>query len=83
MDIIITVILWAGLGTVLGLLAKRKNLNPWLWGVIGGFPYFIIIGAIALACTPFRCPKCQRSLTNKEWKGRSCPICGIVAAQTK
>ncbi len=79
MDIIITIILWAVFGTVLGLMAKRKNLNPWVWGIVAGFPLWIVIGAIALACTSFRCPKCQRSLTNKEWKGRSCPICGDVS----
>lgn len=61
-------------GTIVGLLAKRKNLNPWGWGIAGALSWGIAI--IALMLMPYKCPKCDKSLTNAEGKSGNCPKCG-------
>jgi hypothetical protein len=64
-------------GLIIGLLAARKNRNPWAWGLIGGLSS--IVGLIILAFMPYLCPKCEKPITNKEWKNRSCPRCGDIS----
>ncbi len=61
-------------GIVTGFLALRKNRSCWLWALVGAITF--PIGAVALACVSFLCPKCRRPLANKEWKDQRCPNCG-------
>lgn len=67
---------WLVFGTIIGLLAYRKNRNGLLWGAVGGL--FLIPGLLLLMFMPFICPQCKRSLSNSEWKSRQCPECGAV-----
>lgn len=62
----------------LGLMAKRKNRNPWAWGLIGGL--FCLPTLIVMAFMSYLCPSCQQPLTNDQWKQRTCPRCGGIAA---
>ena len=64
-------------GLVLGLLAKRKNRNPWAWGVVGALA--LLPGAIVLMFMPYLCPRCRRSITNKEARAGTCPSCDAAA----
>jgi MFS family permease len=64
-------------GLIIGLLAKRKNRNPWAWGLIGGL--FLLAGLLLLAFMPYLCPKCEQPITNEEWKSRNCPRCGDIS----
>jgi hypothetical protein len=66
--------MWAIFGTVIGLLAARKNRNAWAWGVIGGG--FLLPAAIVLCFMSYLCPKCKSPMTNQEWKAKKCPRCG-------
>lgn len=66
-------LMWAIFGTIIGLLAARKNRNGWLWGIIGGF--FWVPSLIVLCFMNFLCPNCKKPLTNQEWKERKCPRC--------
>ncbi|MES1980775.1 MAG: hypothetical protein V4451_22270 [Pseudomonadota bacterium] len=66
-------------GTVVGLLAKRKNRNPWGWGLAGAFSWFIAL--LVLAFLPYRCPVCSGSLSNLEGKIKKCPKCGSFGAK--
>ena len=61
---------------IIGLLAARKNRNGWVWGLIGGL--FLLPVLLVLMFMPFLCPWCQQSLTNKDWKNRTCSRCGSV-----
>lgn len=61
-------------GLVVGLLAKRKNRNPWGWGVAGALSW--IIALFILAFMPYKCPKCNQSITNDQGKNKNCPSCG-------
>jgi biotin transporter BioY len=65
---------WLVSGLLIGLLAARKNRNGLLWGIIGGL--FLLPGLIVLMFLPFLCPKCHMSLSNKQWRDRTCPSCG-------
>jgi len=65
-------------GAVVALLAKRKNRNPWFWGVMGFISW--IIALLVLAFLPYRCPKCEQDLSNQEGRDKSCPHCGSFAA---
>jgi ssDNA-binding Zn-finger/Zn-ribbon topoisomerase 1 len=62
---------------IIGLLAARKNRSGWGWGLIGGL--FLIPGLLVLMFMSYLCPKCRQSITNAEWKTRTCPRCGNVA----
>lgn len=64
---------------IIGLLAARKNRNGVAWGLIGGL--FLLPGLLVLMFMPFVCPKCKQSLSNREWKQRTCPKCGNLAAR--
>jgi len=68
---LLVVIVW---GTAVGLLAKRKNRNPWLWGIAGILT--LPIALLVLAFMPYKCPKCNQSLTNKQGSDKECPQCG-------
>jgi len=70
---------WAIFGTIIGLLAARKNRNGWTWGIIGGI--FWLPAIIALCFMHFLCPKCKAPMTNQEWKSKKCPRCGWSAAE--
>lgn len=72
--IYVRVVLPLGFGLVVGLLAWRKNRNPWLWGLGGAIS--LVIALLILAFLPYRCPKCGRSLTNKQGIAKECPGCG-------
>ncbi len=61
---------------IIGLLAARKNRSGWAWGLIGGLA--LLPGLLVLMFMPYLCPKCRKSLSNKEWKGRTCPRCGSI-----
>jgi rubrerythrin len=61
-------------GVVVGFLAKRKNRNPWGWGVAGALTWLIAL--LILAFMPYKCPKCGQSLSNKQSKNKKCPACG-------
>lgn len=57
-----------------GLLAKRKNRNPWVWGVAGAFS--LLIALLVLAFMPYKCPSCGESLTTSQVQDKQCPSCG-------
>ena len=65
-------------GIVVGFFAKRKNRNPWGWGVAGAFSWLIAL--VVLAFLPYKCPKCEQSITNDQGKDEVCPKCGSFAA---
>jgi hypothetical protein len=67
---------YAFAGTLIGLLAARKNRSGWGWGLFGGL--FLLPGLLVLMFMSFVCPKCGQSLTNQEWKQRSCRRCGAI-----
>jgi len=66
-------IVWIFWGLVIGLLAKRKNLNPWGWGILSGI--FWPIGLIALAFQKFRCKDCGSSIEGRSAEGKLCASC--------
>jgi hypothetical protein len=69
---------WFVFGLLFGLLAQRKNRNPYAWGILCGFPIMFvgpILGAIALAFVPYLCPKCQKPMATRQWKQGKCPHC--------
>lgn len=69
----ITVALAIICAVIAGLLAKRKNRNPWVWGFVGALS---LLGALlVLAFMPYKCPKCDQSLTNDQGKKNICPNC--------
>ena len=72
----VLVIMYLGFALVIGLLAARKNRNPWAWGLLGGLSYMIALAVLAFM--PYLCPRCRRPLTNSEWKERRCPACGCL-----
>jgi len=67
-------IYWAIFGLIIGLCAKCKNRNGFLWGIIGG--PFLIIGLLVLIFKPFLCPKCRKKLNKKQRRDKICPDCG-------
>jgi hypothetical protein len=67
---------WFGLSSA--AICILGFFNP---GKIGISVFGILVGLgviILLAFLPFRCPKCGGKLTNKEWKSRTCPLCGAI-----
>ncbi len=72
--LVVYLLFWAFFGTIIGLLAARKNRNGLMWGFSGG--PFGLFPIIVLALVPFLCPKCRMPMTNKEWKTGKCPRCG-------
>ena len=71
---LIAALFWA---VVVGLLAKRKNLNPIGWGIAGALSWLIAL--IILAFMPYVCPKCGDKLSNADAKSGSCPSCNAPA----
>lgn len=65
-------------GVLTGLLAKRKNRNPWGWGIAGAFS--LILALLVLAFLPYKCPKCRASLTNQQGRDKQCPACTVAGA---
>jgi len=63
-------------GVVVGLLARRKNRNPWTWGLAGVLSWFIAL--IVLAFKSYQCPKCEFELTNEQGRAKTCPFCGPI-----
>lgn len=73
----------AGIGIIFfivlsGWLAARKNRSVLFWGMLGCIP---ILAFLVLAFMPYLCPKCKKSITNTEWKNRTCPQCGDVSKE--
>jgi hypothetical protein len=60
-------------GIIVGLLAKRKNRNPWLWGFGGALSWLIAL--LALAFLPYRCEAGTHDVTNAEGRKKICPTC--------
>ena len=75
--LLVIVGLYGFFGLVLGLLAKRKNRNPWAWGLLGALA--LLPGAIVLMFMPYLCPCCRRSITNKQARADQCPSCDAAA----
>jgi biotin transporter BioY len=75
-QLLVFLISYAIAAVIIGTLAARKNRNGWAWGLIGGI--FLVPGLLVIMFMPFLCPKCQRSLSNKQWKDRTCPTCGQI-----
>jgi len=67
---------WFGLSSAiicfLGFLDSGK-IGISTFGVLVGVSVITI-----LAFLPYRCPKCKGKLTNKEWKSKTCPLCGAI-----
>jgi hypothetical protein len=69
------------LGSVgIGLLARRKNHNPWLWGGIGGaaalvMPILILVPLLIVGALKYRCAKCGSTLSNADGKAGACAAC--------
>lgn len=68
-------------GLFAGLLAKRKNRNPWGWGIAGALSFLVAL--LILAFMPYKCPKCDQSLTNDQGKEEDCPSCGSFKLKAK
>lgn len=66
---------------IIGPLAARKNRNGWAWALIGGLA--LGLGLLVLAFMPWLCPKCHQSISNKQWKQRTCPRCGDIKTVSK
>jgi len=71
--IVMFLVYWAIFGLIIGLLAKWKNRNGLLWGIVGG--PFLILGLLLITCMPFLCPKCRKKVKRK-WKKNICSDCG-------
>lgn len=63
MDLLAFAIIWTFWGVIIGLLDKRKNLNAFAWGIIGGLWW--PVGLIALAFQKYRCESCGEKLEGK------------------
>ena len=66
-------LMWILICFLVGVLAKRKNRSPWIWGALG-FP-FTLLTLIILAAVPSLCPRCKRPLKDKEARDKRCPFC--------
>ena len=60
-------------GGVVGLLAKRKNRNPYGWGLAGGS--FSLLTLVLLAFMPNLCPKCGQKMPSQDAKQNACANC--------
>jgi rubrerythrin len=74
----VAVLVLGGIG--LGLLAKRKNRNPWLWGAIGGAcallaPLLLLVPLLVVGFLRYKCPKCGASISNDQARSSQCPAC--------
>lgn len=67
------VIVWLFWALVIGLFAKRKNLNPWVWGLVGGL--FWPVGLVALAFMNFRCSACGSVIDGNPGPSKLCGAC--------
>ena len=76
MESLVFLIPYAIAAVIIGPLAARKNRNGWAWGLIGGL--FLVPGLLVLMFMPFLCPRCHQSVSNQEWKSRTCPRCGTM-----
>ena len=66
-------VVWLFWALVIGLLAKRKNLNPWAWGLLGGL--FWPVGLITLAFQRYRCGSCCKAHDSAKRRGGLCDDC--------
>lgn len=88
--IIISIIGTVFWGAILALLARRKNLNLWLWGGLAAFAWMflgligfllILVELIVLAFTPYKCSKCKAPLNgDDEIFKKLCPACDQAPA---
>jgi len=74
MELMFWVAWMIGFGVLVAFLAKRKNRSPWTWGLAGAV--FTIPTLLILAFFPYRCPQCRKSLSQRQWRDRTCPRCG-------
>lgn len=70
-------VFWA---VVVGLLAKRKNRNPWLWALFGALSW--VIALIVLAFQPYLCPHCREGIRKSEYKNDVCPYCDVLRGRS-
>jgi uncharacterized membrane protein YeiB len=73
-DPVMFLISYAITGILVGLLANRKNRNPWAWGMFGGL--FCVPTLLVMAFMSYLCPRCRSKLTNEQWAHKMCPKCG-------
>jgi hypothetical protein len=67
-------------GVLTGLLAKRKNRDPFAWGAVGAF--LPVLTLLVLASRTYVCPNCKQDLTNSQGTKGACPLCGPFKAPT-
>lgn len=76
------------LGSIgIGLLARRKNRNAWLWGGIGGaavltVPILVVIPLFIVGSLKYKCAKCGGSLSNAAAKSGACATCASQSASS-
>ena len=58
---------------IVGFLAKRKNRNPFLWGIAGTLSWLIAL--VILAFLSFICKNCDAKVSKEDAKSGSCPNC--------
>jgi hypothetical protein len=68
-------------GAIVGLLAKRKNRDPLIWGIFGAF--FFMFALIVLMFMPYLCPKCKKPITNTQRKNKECLNCMQFEEESK
>lgn len=68
---LLAMLVWA---VIVGSFARRKNRNPWGWGLLGAFSWLIAL--VVLAFFPYLCPQCGGSVSNEDAKRQACPTCG-------
>lgn len=74
---VIASLVWS---VVVGLLAKRKNLNPWAWGFAGAISW--VIALVFLAFQPYRCAKCKRAVAKSSITANGCAVCNTLPAHS-
>ena len=74
MELLAFAIIWTFWSVIIGLLAKRKNLNAFAWGIAGGLWW--PVGLIALAFQKYRCGSCGMKLERKPGPAKLCVGCG-------
>lgn len=65
---------------VVGLLAKRKNLNFWGWGIAGAASWFIAL--VFLAFQPYKCAKCKSVVEKNSITANGCMTCAPSAGMS-